>query len=77
MGCPMKKSPESQDLNRIVSCPTFAICAACKHQAGINFEIRDFDLDWSSEIFPERLKCGYPVVAELLATHDQATERAC
>jgi hypothetical protein len=77
LGCPVEPSHILHDKNRTVSGPTFAICANCEHQKGINLEIHDFDSEWSNEIHPERLKCGYVVGAEKPSEGDQATERAC
>ena len=58
LGCPKHESHELYVEAHQVSGPTFAVCAACEHQVGINLEVCDPDVDWSVQAYPERLKCG-------------------
>ena len=59
LGCPRPQSHTLHDAERNVSGPTFAFCAACEHQVGLNVEGRDSESDWSLDAYPERLRCGF------------------
>jgi hypothetical protein len=59
LGCPRAESHELYVEAPQVSGPTFAVCAACEHQIGINTEVCDLEVDWSVEAYPERLRCGF------------------
>jgi len=59
LGCPRAESHEMYVEAHQVSGPTFAVCAACEHQIGINLEVGDPNVDWSLEAYPERLSCGW------------------
>ncbi|GLH72164.1 hypothetical protein GETHLI_06660 [Geothrix limicola] len=59
LGCPRGQSHHLRDEDRNLSGPSFAFCASCEHQAGIDFESQDSETGWSVQVFPERLVCGY------------------
>lgn len=59
LGCPQDESHELHDAENKVSGPSFASCASCAHQMGEQLEDYDSEADWSSRVFPERLKCGF------------------
>jgi hypothetical protein len=59
VGCPLEQAHVLRDSERNISGPSFAICANCEYQTGVHLEDRDPDADWSAQVYPERLKCGY------------------
>lgn len=59
LGCPREQSHELHDEEAHVSGPTFAYCAHCEYQVGTRVENYDSDAEWTTQMFPERLKCGY------------------
>ena len=60
LGCPLKEKHSLTDDVQNVSGPTFAGCAHCEYQVGINYQILGADVGSDgAEVFPERLKCGY------------------
>lgn len=59
LDCPWKEKHVERDSESGITGPSFAVCAYCEYQRGINLELRDLDHDWMSEPFPERLKCGF------------------
>lgn len=59
LGCPEILAHQLRDEERQVSGPSFATCAGCKHQTGTHFENHDPDSEWNTQIYPERLECGF------------------
>lgn len=59
VGCPLKQLHILRDDERNISGPSFALCASCEYQTGVHLEDRDPDVDWSAQVYPDRLKCGY------------------
>jgi hypothetical protein len=59
VGCPWIQSHQLHDEEGKVSGPTFAFCANCPHQVGKHFEFRESEMDWTAQVHPERLECGY------------------
>ena len=59
LGCPRPEAHILVDEERTISGPSFALCADCAHQRGSSYEARDPDADWSAEVNPERLDCGF------------------
>ncbi len=59
VGCPWDLQHLLCDNETGIKGPSFALCAACEYQRGINLELRDADHEYSSEPFPERLQCGF------------------
>lgn len=59
LGCPLKEKHSLSDPSRSVSGPTFAGCAHCEYQVGINYEILGADgTSDGAALFPKRLNCG-------------------
>lgn len=58
LSCPLNEKHCLRDVD--VAGPTFAECAYCSYQTGVNYERLGCDGTYdAAEILPERLECGY------------------
>jgi len=64
LGCPWNDTHVLYDPVHQVTGPSFAVCANCPHQAGLDYEELDGEVDWSLQVYPERLKCNRMLGAE-------------
>jgi hypothetical protein len=59
LDCPWPARHVLNDPESGATGPSFAECAGCEHQKGLNFEIQDSDNLGGLQPFPERLQCGF------------------
>ncbi len=61
LNCPLKDKHSLTDDAGNVSGPSFADCANCEHQAGMNYEVFGSDGSYDgASVFPDRPQCSYP-----------------